>query len=487
MRASVKNLLRSYVFQRFWSIAGAVNLRIKVLGIVLGLVLLLGLTVTLQVRAALTQSFDSKLQEQGVSVTRDLAARATDLILVNDVYALHQLLQETLTNNRDVRYVFIVDQQGQVLAHTFGTGFPKNLLTANTVDPNEHHHAAWLPTEEGRIWDVAVPIFEGRAGTARVGISEAGMQRAVNAVTGQLLLTTVLVSVMGIAAATVLTWILTRPILSLARAAEAVAQGDLDQRIARWADDEIGDLAEAFNAMTESLARAARERTERDQLRAQYVSGVIAAQEEERKRIARELHDGTGQLLTSLLLGLRALEDAPDQAEVGQRIEDLRKMVGHTLQEVRNLALQLRPSALDDLGLPAALEHYVADCCRHYGLKIELTTHGLEAFRLSPEVETALYRMVQEALTNVARHAQAQTASVILERRGGEMIMIVEDNGRGFDPAAVSQDEHRLGLYGIRERAELLGGKLTIESGPGQGTSLFVTLPMDGQMPLSAD
>jgi signal transduction histidine kinase len=118
---------------------------------------------------------------------------------------------------------------------------------------------------------------------------------------------------------------------------------------------------------------------------------------------------------------------------------------------------------------------------------IELTTHGLEAFRLSPEVETALYRMVQEALTNVARHAQAQTASVILERRGGEMIMIVEDNGRGFDPAAVSQDEHRLGLYGIRERAELLGGKLTIESGPGQGTSLFVTLPMDGQMPLSAD
>jgi signal transduction histidine kinase len=486
-------------------VAGAVNLRTKVLGIVLGLVILLGLTVTLQVRATLTKSFDSKLQEQGVSVTRDLAARATDLILVNDLYALHQLLQETLTNNRDVRYVFIVDQQGQVLAHTFGTGFPNNLLNVNIVDPNEHHHAVWLTTEEGRIWDIAVPIFEGRAGTARVGLAEAGMQRAVNTVTGQLLLTTVLVSVIGIAAATALTWILTRPILSLARAAEAVAQGDLNQRISRWADDEIGDLAEAFNTMTESLMHAANERAERDQLRAQYVSGVIAAQEEERKRIARELHDGTGQLLTSLLLGLHALGDTADPSEMQQRTEDLRKMVGHTLQEVRSLALQpkslykaskfdehtlqevrslalqLRPSALDDLGLPAALEHYVGDCCRHYGLKIELTIHGLEDSRLPPAMETALYRMVQEALTNVARHAQAQTASVILERRGSEMIMIVEDNGRGFDPNAVNRGEHRLGLYGIRERAELLRGKLTIESEPGQGTSIFVTLPLDVQ------
>ena len=478
----MKNILRSRLFQWFWSIAGAVSLRIKVLGIVLGLVLLLGLTVTVQVRAALTKSFDARLQEQGVSVARDLAARATDLILINDLYALHQLLQETRANNRDVRYVFVVDQHGQILAHTFGSGFPRNLLAANTVDPNEHHHGVWLSTEEGRIWDIAVPIYEGKAGIARVGLTEAGTQRAVNIVTGQILLTTVLVSAVGIAAATALTWILTRPILSLAQAAKAVAQGDLNQPIAHWADDEIGDLAEAFNSMTKSLAKAAKEREERDQLRAQYVSGVIAAQEEERKRIARELHDGTGQLLTSLLLGLRALEDTPDRAEMRQRIEDLRKMVGHTLQEVRNLALQLRPSALDDLGLPAALEHYVADCCRHYGLRIELTIHGLEESRLPAEVETALYRMIQEALTNVARHAQAQTASVTLERRGGEIIMIVEDDGRGFNPNVANQDEHRLGLYGIRERAELLGGKLTIESEPGQGTTIFVTLPLDGQV-----
>ncbi|GAB4410160.1 MAG: HAMP domain-containing protein [Anaerolineae bacterium] len=477
----MRAMLRSAIFQRFWSVAGAVNIRTKVLGIVLGLVLLLGFTVTLQVRNALTRSFDEQLQDRGVSVTRDLAARATDLILVNDLYALHQLLQETLTNNRDVRYVFILDPQGQVLAHTFGAGFPRGLLTANTVDAAAHHHAVWLSTDEGRIWDIAVPIFDGRAGVARVGLSEAGMRHAVNAVTGQLLLTTVFVSAIGIAAATALTWILTRPIISLVQAAEAVAQGDFSRRLTRWANDEIGDLAEAFNAMTASLARAARERAERDQLRAQYVSGVIAAQEEERKRIARELHDGTGQLLTSLLLGLRAIEDAIDHAEVRQRAGELREMVSHTLAEVRNLALQLRPSALDDLGLSDALEHYIADCCRHYGLHIEFTAHGLDEQRLPSAVETALYRMVQEALTNVARHAQAQVASVLLERRGDEIVLIVEDNGRGFDPDAVSKREQRLGLYGIRERAELLGGRMVIESAPGQGTSLFVTIPLDGQ------
>jgi sensor histidine kinase regulating citrate/malate metabolism len=224
-------MLRSALFQRFWSVAGAVNIRTKVLGIVLGLVLLLGFTVTLQVRSALTRSFDEQLQDRGVSVTRDLAARATDLILVNDLYALHQLLQETLTNNRDVRYAFILDPQGQVLAHTFGAGFPRGLLTANTVDSAAHHHAAWLSTDEGRIWNTAVPIFDGRAGVARVGLSETGMRHAVDAVTGQLLLTTVFVSAIGIAAATALTWILTRPIISLVQAAEAVAQGDFSQRL----------------------------------------------------------------------------------------------------------------------------------------------------------------------------------------------------------------------------------------------------------------
>ena len=120
-------------FTRFWAVAGAVSIRTKILGIVLALVLVLGIGITLQVRAMLTQLMNVQLEEQSISVTRDLAARATDAILINNLYAMHQLLKETLTNNISISYAFIADAQGNVLAHTFGDGFPAHLLQANTA------------------------------------------------------------------------------------------------------------------------------------------------------------------------------------------------------------------------------------------------------------------------------------------------------------------------------------------------------------------
>lgn len=463
---------------RLWAVAGAVSIRTKILGIILILVLLLGLGITLQVRFTVTQMMNTLLQEQSVSVARDVAARATDPILINNLYALHELLRETRANNADVRYAFIVDAQGRVLAHTFGDGFPDGLLASNGVTADQHHHTVMLNTDEGAVWDTAIPIFDGRAGVARVGISEAGVRRAINAVTGQLLLTTVVVSVFGVTAAAFLTWILTRPILNLVQAAHAVGRGDFSQHVARWADDEIGELSAAFNAMTAALSRAERERAEREELRLQYAKGVIAAQEDERKRIARELHDSTGQSLTSLMLGLRTLSHARDQSEIQLRTEELRDIAAQTLDEVHTLALQLRPSILDDMGLAAALERHVADCRNRYPIRIDLAMRGLNGKRLPPEVETALYRIAQEALNNIARHAQAQTASVLLEREDDSVRAVIEDDGVGFDPTAAARTDGRLGLYGMRERAELLGGRLTIESAAGQGTSLFVEIPV---------
>lgn len=472
----MESRLLQHLFTRFWAFAGAVSVRTKIFGIVLGLVLLLGLGITAQVRATLIRTMDAQLEEQAISVTRDLAARATDLILINDLFATHQLLRETQTNNANVRYAFVMDDHGQVTAHTFGDkGFPVGLLNANTAAQGDHHRTVILNTDEGLVWDTAVPIFGGRVGVARVGLSEAGVRRAVDSVTGQLLLTTFLVSVIGVTVSALLTLILTRPILNLAQAAQAVGRGDLTQRVPRWADDEIGDLAVSFNSMTEALAKAEGERVEREQLRARYVSGVIAAQEEERKRIARELHDSTSQSLTSLMVGLRSLSDVGDSGAVKQRAEELRGVTAHTLDEVHNLAVQLRPSVLDDVGLPAALERCVNDYQHRYNLIIDLAVRGLESARLPAEVETALYRIVQEGLTNVARHAQAKTTSVMIERRDGIVRAIIEDDGRGFKIEAA---HNRLGLYGIRERAELLGGKLTIESEEGKGTSLFVEIPL---------
>ncbi len=472
----IVTLLRPWL-DRLWALAGAVSIRTKILGIVLALVLLLGLGVTLQVRQTVIQTMQARLQEQSISVGRDLAARATDLLLINDLYGLHQLLQATLSNNANVRYAFVIDAQGNALVHTFGNGFPAGLLDANQAGPDEHHRTRLLNTDEGPIWDTAVPIFEGRAGTARVGLSEAMVNQAVEAVTGQLLLTTVGVSLIGITAAAFLTWLLTRPILNLVQAAQAVGRGDFTQQVHRWADDEIGELSVAFNEMVAALRKAGEERAEREQLRAQYVKGVITAQEDERKRIARELHDSASQSLTSLVVGLRTLSRLSDQVDVRQHAEALRAIAAHTLDEVHTLALQLRPSVLDDLGLQAAIERYVADFGARYPIHVDLALRGLSEGRLPSEVETALYRIVQESLTNVARHSGARMASVLIERQNGQVRAVIEDDGHGFDPALARSADRRLGLYGMRERAELLGGKLTIETAPGQGASVFVEIP----------
>ncbi|MBK8988719.1 MAG: HAMP domain-containing protein [Chloroflexi bacterium] len=466
----------SVVFARFWRFAGSFSVRTKIMGIVLALVLLLGVGITLQVRGVLRQALEQRLQDQSISVARDVAARATDMILINDLFALHQLLIETQVNNPDVRYAFVAANDGTILAHTFGPGFPSDLLAANPVQSADHHRTALLETDEGLVWDTAVPIFDGKAGVARIGLSEESMRMTMDALTGQMLLTTVMVSAVGIAAATWLTWLVTRPILALKRAAEAVGQGDFQQTIQPWAGDEIGELTEAFNAMTADLSRAEQERAERDQLRSQLLEKVIAAQEEERRRIARELHDETGQSLTSLMVHLQMVNQQCPLPETREQLDGVRTLLAQTLDNVHNLALELRPSVLDDLGLAAALRRYVRDYQARYPLEVDLEVMGL-AERLPQGVETAVYRIIQESLTNIARHAQATTASVLLEQRGGRLRAIVEDDGVGFDPAAVN-GSGRLGLYGMRERAELLNGTLTIESEPGQGTSIFIEVPL---------
>jgi signal transduction histidine kinase len=463
--------------QRIWTIAGAVSVRAKIMGIVLGLVLLMGLVITVQVRSVAAAALQERLQSQSVSIAHDVSARSSDLILINDLFALYQLLVNTGANNPDVRYAFIVDPDGVVLAHTFGDGFPPALLESNSVDGAAHHHTVRLETDEGPVWDTAVPILEGRAGTARVGLSEAGIRSTTKSLTAQMLLTTVLVSAIGIAAAAFLTWLVTRPILELKDAAQAVGRGDFSRRVEPWAGDEIGELAEAFNVMTADLAEAEQERSERDQLRTQLLEKVISAQEEERRRIARELHDETGQSLTSLMVRLQNMNQQCPLPELKPQIDELRQVVSQTLDGVHNLSRELRPSVLDDLGLEAALGRYVQDYRALHHVDVDLVILGLGDSRLSPAIETALYRIVQEGLTNVARHADAATVSVLVERRDGLVRVIIEDDGVGFDPVA-ADSTGRLGLFGMRERAELLNGSVTVESAPGQGTSVFVQVPL---------
>ena len=639
----------AYVLRRLTS----VSIRTKILGMVVGVILLLGLGVTLLVRVQLQSELAASLEARGIAIAGDLSARSADLILTENTFSLYQLIRDTLENNPDVRYAFVLDPTGGALVHSFGQGVPPDLLSVNPVNAGAPYRVQVLDSNEGLITDVAVPILGGRAGVARVGLSQRRLAASVSKATWNLAAVTGIALTLGLGLALVLTRVLTRPVLELVSVARAVGQGDLSAKAIRYMDDEIGELASAFSSMTDDLARSraellrrvselatltatattisanqslpdtlqtalekvlevmrlragwifltgerpaagsdsclltlvvqsglspafaaeeagrelgqcvcgrvlqhsqplivrdirrecprlspqvietegltchasvplvtrdrvvgvmnvasadSREFTpeeitlldsvgrqigvaienarlweevkEKEVLRSQFLGKIIAAQEAERKRLARELHDEASQTLTALSLGLRTFQEAKGlSVKENQLVEYLKSLTTNLMSELHHLAVQLRPSALDRVGLVGALEQYMHELRQRFGLDIQFETEKMNGVILSPEIETSLYRILQEALTNVARHAQATRAAVLLQVRNGEVVATVEDNGVGFDPDHATQ-KGRLGLFGMQERVAMLNGSVNIETAEGAGTTIFIKIPL---------
>jgi signal transduction histidine kinase len=212
----------------------------------------------------------------------------------------------------------------------------------------------------------------------------------------------------------------------------------------------------------------------REQLRADALRGVIRAQEDERARIARDLHDSAGQALTSILLSLTVTEGLGSIEDMRRQLADLREFTSATATEIRRIAMELRPSVLDDLGLEAALDRYVSDLRVRSGIAIDLTVR-LSGPRVGTEIETVIYRVTQEALTNAIKSGEPTRIAITLDDVGDVVRLVVTDDGVGFDPDTVSGKG--LGLAGMHERAELVNGKLSITSEPGRGTTVELEIP----------
>lgn len=207
-------------------------------------------------------------------------------------------------------------------------------------------------------------------------------------------------------------------------------------------------------------------------------SRVLTAHEEERKRIARELHDDTAQAITSILVRLRLLAHSLPDETVQKDVEELRELTSDALDSVRRMAMDLRPASLDDLGLVPALETYAGRFSESSGIAVSLKAQGLGR-RLPRDVELVLYRVFQEALTNVAKHASAKTVKVTIKRRHNEVTLIIEDDGRGFDSERTNGSQSSgLGLFGMRERLSLVGGVAEIESNEGSGCRIIARVPL---------
>ncbi len=336
-------------------------------------------------------------------------------------------------------------------------------------------------------------------------------QDLVLAIPRQLQLRLALFALAALVLAGVFAWLdvrqVVQPLRHLTAAAQRFAAGELDNPVELERADELGILAGAFETMRQRLRASLAEVAEwnhelerrvaartaeverlyqslqaRERERAELLQRVIAGQEEERRRLAQELHDEASQALASLQLGLGRLAAGGEGTERTELLAgQLQVVAAQTLAEVHRMAVELRPSVLDDAGLVAAIER----CLREVGERGKLTTDfaavGLDGIRLIQPAETATYRVVQAALTNVVQHARAQHVSVLLQLRAEKLVVVIEDDGEGFDLSTVRAAalEHRLGLAGMEERATLIGAALTFESAPGRGTTVFLEVPLD--------
>lgn len=263
------------------------------------------------------------------------------------------------------------------------------------------------------------------------------------------------------------------PLDRLQNAVDAVRKGTPNVRVdpGPTSDDRFDRLADTFNQMLAQLEENA-------QRLHQLPRQILQAQEAERHRLARDLHDEAAQALTSLLVHLRLLERAHTPAEAQGRVQELRLLTAQALEEVRRVALDLRPTILDDLGLGPALAWRVDELNKVDGLHATIAIDGLTE-RLPREVELVFYRVGQEALSNVARHAAAATVALTLRRQHGQVTLSIVDDGRGFDVTTPSPEAgHGFGLLGMRERLGMIDGTLEIHSVPAQGTQIIARAPL---------
>jgi two-component system, NarL family, sensor histidine kinase DevS len=257
------------------------------------------------------------------------------------------------------------------------------------------------------------------------------------------------------------------PLIVEGRAIGAIAAHDRIGGDPRFRDEHTR-LAESL-AQRAAVAVDLSQRVDRDAVRR-----VVDAQELERARLARELHDETGQALTSILLGLRSLESSVQSDDAHAALDSVRDLVVSTLHEVRRLAVELRPAALDDFGLAPAIERLVDTHRQDASVAVDLEIQ-LGNERLPADVETTMYRIVQEALTNTTKHSGATRISVLVTRTPKAAVLVVEDDGRGFD---IDRETAGLGLTGMRERVALVGGRLKVETGTGYGTTVAAEIPL---------
>ena len=461
----------------------------QALALSMGLVitLLMGVTSVLQIRQERAAGYE-KLRDEGLNLAYGLHDLAADLLYASDVDRLRDIAP-VLTRQDDIQYVRISRPDGRVVVDT---DQPKSVprmavadaVVSDVVDPSE----AVRPAVD--TFEVSAPLRAGdqALGTIYVGINTSSVEPGVRDAILREIMQSFTLIVIGVGISVLLGLYIVRPIKRLATATQSIAEGEFLSSGLGGRTDEIGDLARGFDEMSHALKLSHEELERRVEQRTallrasegrarQLARQMVGLQESERRNIARELHDELGQELTGLRFRLEAVRGRSDQEARSILDEGIKLMEGLT-KKVRDLSVALRPTMLDDLGLLPALNSLVRRLGDQTGIRVDLKHDGLNG-HLPADAETAAYRTVQEGLTNVARHASTDHASLSVTIRGEAIEILIEDHGVGFDPDMALTSVKTTGLANMRERLELLGGELSVESVQGEGSRLRAQIPLE--------
>jgi signal transduction histidine kinase len=495
---------------RAWSIKS--NLRAKItLGVVVPLTLILGVFTFIEA------SRHRETEIQNLTILASQSGKVIESSLRNAMlesnFAEMQRILDAVGDAGEFRIVYLLDSDGNIIFAPHGEGVGQQLdnnhptcQACHKLEPDARPNSVVVTDNDQRVFRSMYPIrntpecegcHDPNEPIIGLLLTDIPFTKVESALTvdlrenllwwlGTIVATVVVVNIS-------LSSIVIKRLQKLAQAFAGFGQNRLGLRLPPDDPDEIGQLSEAFNNMSGQIEKeVAENRTlsehlyKQSQERGELLNHLITAQEDERKRVARELHDDLGQSLGALALQIEAVEKLieKDSESAINQLNLTRDLIKETTDRMYDLILALRPSTLDDLGLISALKSHAERCLEGSDIAFELNTDGLTG-RLEPEMETTLYRIYQEALTNVRRHSGAKKVSITITMVDGYLESEIRDDGTGFDLSRFESNRegpHGWGLLGIRERVSQMGGELEITALPGRGTIIRTRFPITGRI-----
>ena len=472
------------------------NLRFKIIA---GLVVTLTITMTilfyLQSHQHKKKMINTLRDHTSPNLTEVIEKVLRDAMMSRNLGQMRNMF-ETVTDLQDVRNIFLMNKVGEVIVHTRGENIGSELDIGNPTCQICHRGKTGIlnktvifTSDEGeRIFRNVNPVLnseechgchspnEEMIGVLVTDFSLAPIEEQLDKEFQEnifFLALFILISILVVSLT--MNRLVTKKVGKFVEAARRFGQGDLAQRIIFQADDEFKRLAQSFNQMAGKLEKKMKQERK-------YISRIIHAQESERTRIPRELHDELGGALTAIKYNLEIIErDLPENLSEGkERLKEVESLSSQMLTQLRRLSQDLRPPILDDLGLLPTLRWYIENYGKRWKIKTHYEATGFQQ-KLNPELETALYRVIQEALTNVAKHARADDVHIHLGCADSAIMVTITDNGTGFDPQEVlGADLQRrgYGIIGMQERVSSFGGRMDIRSRRGAGTQITIEIPL---------